>query len=81
MIRTRSEKAEKRKTPLKVLKIRNEKTLKNTRTNVVVIPSALTCVVSPSKPKRKKYMVRVENNIMKMSIIRIDMRDKTLLDK
>ena len=80
-MRRRSEKAEKRRIPLKVLKIRNAMTLKNIRTSVVVIPSALTCAVSPSKPKRKKYIVRVENSIMRMSIIRIDMRDKTLFDK
>ena len=80
-MRRRSEKAENRKIPLKVLKITNAMILENTRTNDVVKPSALTCVVSPSKPKRKRNMVRVENNIINMSINRIDIRDNTLFDK
>lgn len=81
MMLIRSEKAENRKTPLKVLKIKKAITLKNTVINVVVIPSILTCRVKPSKPKRRRYMIKVEKRIIIMSMSRTDIRGKTLFDK
>jgi hypothetical protein len=72
---------ENRKMPLNVRSDTKEMKLKNTRRKQSVVPSFLTSGVNPSKPYPIKYMIRQEKTIIKVSITRMAVLERTLLAK
>ena len=67
--------------PLKVRKVTKDIVLKKIRNKQTKVPSLLISAVSPSNPYLTKYINRQEKTTIRVSIIRIAVLERTLLDK
>ncbi|MDD2590528.1 MAG: hypothetical protein PHV89_10230 [Fermentimonas sp.] len=77
----RSVKDENLKIPLNVRKVTNEIVLKKIKNKHNVVPSLLISAVSPSNPYLMKYISMQEKTIIIVSITRMAVLERTLLDK